>query len=98
MRTHTNDRLKGTLDLLVLKTLASKGRMHGFAITMRSRRSPRTFFVLRKGHFTYQPLQQVTRPFFLSHMSYVVRTSHQPQSVAAALRSILHQVGHWPTR
>jgi len=35
MRTHTNDRLKGTLDLLVLKTLASKGRMHGYAITLR---------------------------------------------------------------
>ncbi len=27
MRTHTNDRLKGTLDLLVLKTLASQGRI-----------------------------------------------------------------------
>jgi predicted permease len=40
----------------------------------------------------YQPLQQVTRPFFLSHMSYVVRTAHKPQSVAAALRSIVHQV------
>jgi PadR family transcriptional regulator PadR len=35
MRTHTNDRLKGTLDLLVLKTLASQGRMHGYAITLR---------------------------------------------------------------
>lgn len=35
MRSHTNDRLKGTLDLLVLKVLASQGRMHGFAITVR---------------------------------------------------------------
>lgn len=34
MRSHTNDRLKGTLDLLVLKVLASRGRMHGFAITL----------------------------------------------------------------
>jgi ABC-type antimicrobial peptide transport system permease subunit len=40
----------------------------------------------------YQPLQQVTRPFFLSHMSYVVRTAQSPQSVAAALRGVLHQV------
>jgi PadR family transcriptional regulator, regulatory protein PadR len=30
---HTNDRLQGTLDLLVLKTLASRGRMHGYGIT-----------------------------------------------------------------
>jgi putative ABC transport system permease protein len=40
----------------------------------------------------YQPLQQVARPFFLSHMSYVVRTVQKPQSVAAALRGVLHQV------
>jgi putative ABC transport system permease protein len=40
----------------------------------------------------YQPLEQVTRPFFLSHMSYVVRTVQKPQSVAAALRGVLHEV------
>ena len=35
MRKHTNDRLQGTLDLLVLKTLSSQGRMHGYGITLR---------------------------------------------------------------
>lgn len=30
---HRNDILQGTLVLLVLKTLASAGRMHGYAIT-----------------------------------------------------------------
>jgi len=35
MRKHTNDRLQGTLDMLVLKALASQGRMHGYAITLR---------------------------------------------------------------
>jgi PadR family transcriptional regulator len=34
MHKHTNDRLQGTLDLLVLKTLASRGRMHGYGITL----------------------------------------------------------------
>ena len=34
MRKHTNDRLQGTLDLLVLKTLATRGKMHGYAITL----------------------------------------------------------------
>jgi transcriptional regulator len=29
---HTNDRLQGTLDLVVLKTLQSRGAMHGYAI------------------------------------------------------------------
>ena len=33
-RRHTNDRLQGTLDLLVLTTLASRGTMHGYAITL----------------------------------------------------------------
>jgi DNA-binding PadR family transcriptional regulator len=35
MRTYANDRLKGTLDLLVLKVLASRGRMHGYGTTLR---------------------------------------------------------------
>ncbi len=33
MGTHKNDILQGTLVLLVLKTLASGGRLHGYAIT-----------------------------------------------------------------
>ncbi len=32
MPKHANDRLQGTLDLVVLKTLASRGPMHGYAI------------------------------------------------------------------
>ena len=31
---HTNDRLQGTLDLLILKSLASRGAMHGYGITV----------------------------------------------------------------
>jgi transcriptional regulator len=34
MGKHPNDRLQGTLDLLVLKSLASRGPMHGYAMTM----------------------------------------------------------------
>jgi transcriptional regulator len=34
MSKHPNDRLQGTLDLLVLKTLASRGPMHGYGITL----------------------------------------------------------------
>jgi putative ABC transport system permease protein len=40
----------------------------------------------------YQPYTQVKRPFFLSHMSFVVRTAEQPQSVAAGMRGVLHDV------
>jgi transcriptional regulator len=31
---HPNDRLQGTLDLLVLKSLATRGAMHGYGITV----------------------------------------------------------------
>jgi putative ABC transport system permease protein len=40
----------------------------------------------------YQLLEQVTRPFFINHVSYVVRTALSPQSVAASLRGALYQV------
>jgi PadR family transcriptional regulator, regulatory protein PadR len=33
MKARKNDILQGTLDLLVLKTLESSGRLHGYAIT-----------------------------------------------------------------
>ena len=34
MAKHSNDRLQGTLDLMVLKSLASQGAMHGYAISV----------------------------------------------------------------
>jgi len=34
MAKHPNDRLQGTLDLMVLKSLASQGAMHGYAISV----------------------------------------------------------------
>ena len=34
MGKHHNDRLQGTLDLLVLKSLAARGPMHGYGITV----------------------------------------------------------------
>lgn len=40
----------------------------------------------------YQSYKQVTRPFFLSHMSFVVRTAEKPESVAAAMRGALQSV------
>lgn len=30
---HSNDRLQGTLDLLILKILATRGKLHGYSIT-----------------------------------------------------------------
>jgi putative ABC transport system permease protein len=40
----------------------------------------------------YRPFLQVTRPFFLSHMTFAVRTPSDPLALAPALRSVLRSV------
>jgi len=64
MRTHTNDRLKGTLDLLVLKTLASQGRMHGYAITVRIEQISERVLRLEEGSL-YPALHRMTQAGWL---------------------------------
>lgn len=49
MRKHTNDRLQGTLDLLVLKALASLGPMHGYGITLHIERVSKEVLRLEEG-------------------------------------------------
>src|SRR5262249_19148153 len=48
-RKHSNDRLQGTLDLLVLKTLASRGPMHGYGITLHIQRLSNATLRLEEG-------------------------------------------------
>ena len=64
MRTHNNDRLKGTLDLLVLKTLAAGGRMHGFAITLRIEQISDNVLRLEEGSL-YPALHRMTQAGWL---------------------------------
>jgi transcriptional regulator len=64
MRTHTNDRLKGTLDLLVLKILASQGRMHGYAITLRIEEISESVLRLEEGSL-YPALHRMTQAGWL---------------------------------
>ena len=64
MRRHTNDRLKGTLDLLVLKTLASQGRMHGYAITLRIEEISENVLRLEEGSL-YPALHRMTQAGWL---------------------------------
>lgn len=40
----------------------------------------------------YQPYLQVDRPFFLSHMSFAIRTASDPLRLAPAIRSVLRDV------
>jgi PadR family transcriptional regulator PadR len=64
MRKHTNDRLQGTLDLLVLKTLSSQGKMHGYGITLRIEQISENMLRLEEGSL-YPALHRMTQSGWL---------------------------------
>jgi transcriptional regulator len=64
MPKHTNDRLQGTLDLLVLKTLASRGPMHGYGITLRIEQISQDILRLEEGSL-YPALHRMTQAGWL---------------------------------
>jgi transcriptional regulator len=64
VRRHKNDRLQGTLDLLVLKTLASCDAMHGYAITLRVEQISENALRLEEGSL-YPALHRMTQEGWL---------------------------------
>jgi len=60
MAKHPNDRLQGTLDLLVLKTLASRGPMHGYGITLHIEQVSQDILRLEEGSL-YPALHRMTQ-------------------------------------
>lgn len=64
MSKHTNDCLQGTLDLLVLKTLASRGPMHGFGITLHIDEISQEILRLEEGSL-YPALHRMTQAGWL---------------------------------
>jgi len=59
MPKHANDRLQGTLDLLILKALASAGPLHGYAIARRIRLATDDSLRIEEGSL-YPALQRMT--------------------------------------
>jgi transcriptional regulator len=64
MPKHNNDRLQGTLDLLVLKTLACRGRMHGYGITLHIELASAEALRLEEGSL-YPALHRMTQSGWL---------------------------------
>src|SRR5689334_10040629 len=64
MPKHSNDRLQGTLDLLVLKTLACCGPMHGYGITLHIEQISKEFLRLEEGSL-YPALHRMTQSGWL---------------------------------
>src|SRR5262249_50729165 len=59
MPNHSNDRLKGTLDLLTLNTVARGGRQHGYAIAQRIHQVTNDSLRIEEGSL-YPALQRMT--------------------------------------
>jgi transcriptional regulator len=59
MPKHPNDRLQGTLDLLILKLLARSGRQHGYAIAQRIHQATTDSLRIEEGSL-YPALQRMT--------------------------------------
>jgi PadR family transcriptional regulator PadR len=59
MPKHTNDRLQGTLDLLILKMLARGGPQHGYAIAQRIHQVTNESLRIEEGSL-YPALQRMT--------------------------------------
>ena len=97
MRTHSNDRLKGTLDLLVLKTLASLGRVHGFAITLRVEQISENILRLEEGSL-YPALHRMTQAGWLSSewgVSESNRRARYYSITAAGRKQLAEETQEW---
>jgi PadR family transcriptional regulator PadR len=97
MRTHTNDRLKGTLDLLVLKTLASQGKMHGYAITLRIEQISENILRLEEGSL-YPALHRMTEAGWLRSewgVSESNRRARYYSITAAGRKQLAEETQEW---
>src|SRR5437016_2923675 len=59
------DRLQGTLDLLVLKTLASRGPLHGYGITLHLEQLSANILAIEEGSL-YPALHRMTQAGWLA--------------------------------
>jgi transcriptional regulator len=64
MPKHPNDRLQGTLDLLILKVLARGGALHGYAIAQRIHQATEDSLRIEEGSL-YPALQRMTHEKWL---------------------------------
>jgi|SRR5579862_9641505 len=64
MSKHSNDRLQGTLDLVVLKTLQARGPMHGYAIGARIGEISKSILRVEEGSL-YPALHRMTQSGWL---------------------------------
>ena len=94
---HSNDRLQGTLDLLVLKTLDSRGPMNGYAISLHIARISESVLQLQEGSL-YPALHRMTHTGWLRAewgASENGRRARYYAITAAGRRQLAHEEKSW---
>ena len=76
-----NDILQGTLDLLVLKTLASRGPLHGYAITQHVQQSSSDLLRVEEGSL-YPALHRLTQDGWIKGRWGATETGRQARFYA----------------
>jgi PadR family transcriptional regulator PadR len=97
MPKHTNDRLQGTLDLLVLKTLASRGPTHGYAITRHIERLSNDVLRLEEGSL-YPALHRLTHAGAVRSEWGTSENNRRARFYAitvAGRKQLAHEQDHW---
>ncbi len=97
MRIHANDRLKGTLDLLVLKVLTSCGQMHGYGITLRIEQISENALRLEEGSL-YPALHRMAQAGWLESewgSSKSNRRARYYSITAAGRRQLTEETQEW---
>ena len=91
MPKHPNDRLQGTLDLLILKTLARGGPQHGYAIARRIHQATGESLRIEEGSL-YPALQRMTHEKWLRAQWSTTETGRRARvyTITAAGRRQLH--------
>jgi PadR family transcriptional regulator, regulatory protein PadR len=92
MPKHTNDRLQGTLDLLILATLGRGGTLHGYAIAQRIHQATEESLRIEEGSL-YPALQRMTHEKWLRAHWGTTETGRKARfyTITAAGRNQLEQ-------
>jgi PadR family transcriptional regulator, regulatory protein PadR len=91
------DRLQGTLDLLVLKTLASRGALHGYGITLHLQQISNNILAVEEGSL-YPALHRMTQAGWLTAewgVSDNNRRARYYSLTRSGRRQLAEETQHW---
>jgi PadR family transcriptional regulator PadR len=97
MMKHQNDRLQGTLDLLLLKVIARAGPLHGYAIAQRIQQATGDYLRIEEGSL-YPALHRMTHYKWLKAESGTTDTNRKARFyaiTAAGRRQLEEEESRW---